>query len=117
MTDLIEKIVSKWGFERHDDGDTPQFERIYRFFYFSIRIDFARDFIEIYARSKAEDKQVCSYQRTEFLRDFRNPDIWITKEEYDYWKLEFVIKDAIQEFMDNFFKYDLFHDKEWKDGK
>lgn len=101
MTDRIEKIVSKWGFKRNDNGNIPRFERWYRHFYFSIEIK--PDYIEIYAIGKDEDNKPCQYKRTEFKRDFKN---------LDYWKIEHVIKHAIKEFLAKFFKHDLFHDKD-----
>lgn len=110
MTDRIEKIVSKWGFKRNDDGNTPRFERWYRHFFFSIEIK--PDYFEIYAIGKDEDNNPCQYRRTEFKRDF----IYLDDGSIDIWKLERVIKYSIREFLDNFFKHDLFHDKDWKDG-
>lgn len=115
MTDRIEKIVSKWGFKRNDDGNTPRFERWYRHFYFSIEIK--PDYFEIYAIGKDEDNKPCQYKRTVYKSDYKNFAIRIEDEKYNFFALEWDMKVYIREFLDNFFKHDLFHDKDWEDGK
>ena len=110
MTDCIEKIVSKWGFKRNDDGNTPRFERWYRHFYFSIEIK--PDYFEIFAIGKDEDNNPLQYKRTEFKRDYKAFDFGVTEEQYDYYNIEYVIKGSIREFLAKFFKHDLFHDKD-----
>lgn len=110
MIDRIEKIVSKWGFKRNDNGNIPRFERWYRHFYFSI--EKKPDYIEINAIGKDEDNKPYQYKRTEFKRELilHEDDICILR-------LEEVIKYSIKEFLDEFFKHDLFHEKDWRDGK
>lgn len=115
MTDRIEKIVSKWGFKRNDNGNIPRFERWYRHFNFSIEIK--PDYIEIFAIGKDEDNKPFQYKRTVFKRDFIIFYFGVTEEQYDYWKIEYVIKGSIREFLAKFLKHDLFHEKDWKDGK
>lgn len=115
MSDHIEKIVSKWGFKRNDNGNIPRFERWYRHFYFSIEIK--PDHIEIFAIGKDEDNKPCQYKRTLPKQDYHLTDIGITDEKDGFEEVKYLIKGSIREFLAKFFKHDLFHDKDWKDGK
>lgn len=114
MTDRIEKIVSKWGFERKEGGNAPLFERRYRDFHFIIKV--YGDTINLYTSSISEDSLMFTDELNLWTRDFKMTDFYID-DNIDWWKLEWTIKNFIQTSINEFFAYDLFHDKEWKDGK
>lgn len=108
MTDRIEKIVSKWGFKRKEDEfGNPQFEKWYRKFYFCITI-FEHE-IEVFCLTVNDDlKRFTLSHKISEMEMIRAVD----------WVREMLLKNPIKNFIDDFFAYDLFHDKkEWKDGK
>ena len=116
MTDRIEKIVSKWGFDPLTLASREQVEvqyvRNYRGFKFCLTI-FTEDFspytkVHLDCMTRGEDSKTAS-MRFEIGK-------------FDYFKsndtlIEFMLKDKIKQFLDEFLAYDLFHDKEWEDGK
>lgn len=108
MKDCIEKIVSKWGFEKTVDDCLVVFERFYRHIYFSVTLD--RDIIKVLARAKDEDNRLCQFQHSFCERDFFSYDVITAEVVFKSECLEYALKDVIKSFLDRFFKYDLFHD-------
>lgn len=105
MTDRIEQIVSKWGFGRKDYGRYPRFERFWGDYIFSITL---RDKgIEIWCRTQTKDNMICSKSHLSLLYATSLTDKI----------LELALQDPIKEFIDEFMSYDLFHVKDWGDGK
>lgn len=115
MITCIEKIVSKWGFERKEGGDAQRFERKYRDFHFIIKV--YNDTINLFTSSISENSLMFTDELTLWSRDFIMTDFYIGDDNIDLWKLEWSIKNFIQTSINEFFAYDLFHDKEWKDEK
>lgn len=106
MTDRIEKIVNKWGFKRKDYGHYPRFERFWKDFLFSITL---RDKgIEIRCRTQTKDNMICSKLHCLSMLYATSLTDKI---------LELALQYPIKEFIDEFMSYDLFHEKDWKDGK
>ena len=115
MTDRIEKIVSKWGFGSitlaNRDEVEVQYFRYYRGFKFYIIVfndNHPYTKIELGCRAKSEDSNVAS------MRFEIGKTLYYARDDR---YIEFMLKDKIKQFLDEFFAYDLFHDKDWKDGK
>lgn len=115
MTDRIEKIVSKWGFEpmqledwEKEEQFVAKFIREYRGFRFTISIHEGWNFSKaiVYCRTDTEDDKVLAMHHD--LGLYR-----LDKDEDKYLDIE--IRNTILKFIERAFKYDLFHDKEWED--
>lgn len=113
MTDRIEKIVNKWGFERKEGGNALLFERRYRDFYFIIKVYDTT--INLYTSSISEDSLMFTDELNLWTRDFKITNFYIGDDNIDWWKLEWTMKNFIQTSINKFLNYDLFHDKDWKD--